>query len=359
MAETEPAKTRPSAQRWNHWPAFAFERLRMPYGLILAAFLVFSAISLFLESSLKYRAVGQWGSAEAWGLKQGIATAAASLFILAYMRIIKQAAITTLAQLRSIVQVDDPRYESFARRLIWADSRVEFGLLLVAAFLAAILLVLPDNQLRSLPHSRPLDILALAWVTVFYMLAFWLMLSLVYNAIRNARALAQLAAEPLQINVFDPAHLLPFGRFSLVQSLAFVGVFLIPLILLGSPRAGGWLVILLSLLSLMALFVPLWGVHRQIIAAREQALNQISEELMAVQHALVGGAVADAEKLAALAQHTTTLIEFRRRVLNNPSWPFRDVGAVLRASAAALGPLVYFILNYLVQSYIFPLFRTP
>ena len=143
------------------------------------------------------------------------------------MRIIKQAAVTTLAQLRSVVQVDDPSYESAARRLIWADSRVEFGLLVVAALLAAILLVLPDNELRSLPHSQPLDILALAWVTAFYMLAFWLMLSLVYNTIRNARALAQLAAEPLQINVFDPAHLLPFGRLSLVQSLAFVGVFLI------------------------------------------------------------------------------------------------------------------------------------
>lgn len=359
MPKTEPAKTRTSAQRWNRWPAFAFERLRMPHGVMLIAFLAFSAISLVLESSLKYRAVGQWGSAEALGLKQGIATAAASLFILAYMRIIKQTGITTLAQLRSVVQVDDPGYESFAHRLIRADSRVEFGLLLAAALLAVILLVLPDNELRSLPHGRPLDILALAWVAVFYVLAFWLMLSLVYNAIRNARALAQLAAEPLQINVFDPAHLLPFGRLSLVQSLAFVGVFLIPLILLGSPRTGGWLVILLSLLSLMALFVPLWGVHRQIIAAREQALTQISEELLAVQHALVGGAVADAEKLAALAQHTATLIEFRRRVLSNPSWPFRDIGAVLRASAAALGPLVYFILNYLVQSYIFPLFRTP
>ena len=197
-------------------------------------------------------------------------------------------------------------------------------------------------------------------IGVFYLLAFWLMLNLVYSAIRNARALAQLAANPLQINVFDPALLLPFGRLSLVQSLGYVGVALIPLILLGSPRAaGGWLVIVLSLLSLMALFVPLWGVHRQIVAAREGVLAEIGGELLAVQRALGGGAVADADKLAALAQHTTTLMEFRLRVLSNPSWPFRDIGAVLRAAAAALSPLVYFILNYLVQSYLFPLFNTP
>lgn len=360
MAEAKPDGHPADEQRWNRWPAFAFERLRAPYGTLLAGFLALSIISLSLESSLKYRAIGQWGAAEVAGLKQGIATAAASLFILTHMRIVKQAAVRTLRQLREVVQVDDASYERLARRLIRADGRTELALLLLAALLAVVLLVLPDNQLRGLPHGRAIDVLALVLIALFYLLAFWLMLTLVYGAIRNARALAQLAKNPLQINVFDPAALLPFGRLSLVQSLAFVGVFLIPLMLLGSPRAaGGWLVIALSLLSLMALFVPLWGVHQQIVAARERVLAEISEELLAVQRSLVAGAAGNAEKLTALAQHTATLIEFRRHVLSNPSWPFRDIGAVLRASAAALSPLVYFILNYLVQTYLFPLFSTP
>ena len=81
------------------------------------------------------------------------------------------------------------------------------------------------------------------------------------------------------------------------------------MILLGSPRSGGWLVIVLSLLGLMALFaVPLMGCTPADHHQHEQALAQISKELLVVQHTLVGGAVADAEKLAALAQHTATLI---------------------------------------------------
>lgn len=61
----------------------------------------------------------------------------------------------------------------------------------------------------------------------------------VYTSIRNAAALSALARQPLQVNVFDPTPLLPFGRISLVQSLAFVGIFLIPLIIVAPPCAGG------------------------------------------------------------------------------------------------------------------------
>jgi len=181
---------------------------------------------------------------------------------------------------------------------------------------------------------------------------------LVYVGIRSSRALSQLAKQPLTVNVFDPEPLLPFGRLSLAQSLTFVGMFLIPLIIMGPPtrQGGGWLVIGLSVVCLLALFVPLWGVHRQIIEAREEVLERVCGDLMEVQRTLLSPAVPDSEQLRALSQRTEVLLQFRKQILGAPSWPFRDTGSIFRATIAALSPLIYFILNELVQSYLFPLF---
>ena len=140
-----------------------------------------------------------------------------------------------------------------------------------------------------MPHTASLEASGASCIALFYTILFWLLLSLVYTGIRSSRALSQLAGQPLTVNVFDPEPLLPFGRLSLAQSLTFVGMFLIPLIIMGPPtrQGGGWLVIGLSVLCLLALFVPLWGVHRQIIEAREEVLGRVCGDLMEVQRSLL------------------------------------------------------------------------
>ena len=160
------------------------------------------------------------------------------------------------------------------------------------------------------------------------------------------------------MNVFDPEPLLPFGRLSLAQSLTFVGMFLVPLIIIGPPtrQGGGWLVIGLSVLCLLALFVPLWGVHRQIIEAREEVLGRVCGDLIEVQRSLLSSPNQENEQLRTLSQRTEVLLQFRKQILGAPSWPFRDTGSIFRATMAATSPLIYFILNQLVQSYLFPLF---
>ena len=159
------------------------------------------------------------------------------------------------------------------------------------------------------------------------------------------------------INVFDPDGLLPFGRLGLVLSLPFVGVFIIPLIIFGPPSrlGGGWLVIGLSLFSLLALFVPLWGVHQQIVKARDRVLANLSDEFIEIQQALLKAGVKETETLRALSQRTDVLLQLRKQVLGSPSWPFRNAGAVWRATLATASPVIFFVLNHMVQTYFFPL----
>jgi hypothetical protein len=234
---------------------------------------------------------------------------------------------------------------------------VEVLLLAAAVLLVVLFLILPPDQLPELAAYSPAGIVGSAVIALFYTILFWLLLSLVYVGIRSSRALSQLAKQPLTVNVFDPEPLLPFGRLSLAQSLTFVGMFLIPLIIMGPPtrQGGGWFVIGLSVLCLLALFVPLWGVHRQIVEAREEVLSRVCGDLMEIQRSLLSTGSQETGQLQALSQRTDVLLSFRKQVLGAPSWPFRDTGSIFRAIIAATSPLIYFILNQLVQSYLFPL----
>ena len=288
----------------------------------------------------------------------GLVGIVAAVYIPLALRFVKRASRRALAQLRRSVAIDDQQYERFAHRLLAADGRVEAGLLAVALLLVVVFLILPPDQLPELASYGLAGSIGSVVIALFYTILFWLLLSLVYTGIRSSRALSQLAGQPLTVNVFDPEPLLPFGRLSLAQSLTFVGMFLIPLIIMGPPtrQGGGWLVIGLSVLCLLALFVPLWGVHRQIVAAREEVLGRVCGDLMEVQRSLLGAAAQDTEQLRALSHRTEVLFQFRKQILSAPSWPFRDTGSIFRATIAATSPLIYFILNQLVQAYLFPLF---
>ena len=341
--------------QWARWPMSAFERLRLSYGWVVVMVALLGITSMAIDAVLHYQMRGTWPASE---VAFGIVGVVAAVYILLAMRFIKGVTGRALAQLRYSVQIDDRTYESLARRLLRADGRVEALLVGVAALLTLFFLILPPDQLPELAARGIAGLIGSVIIALYYIIVFWLLLSLVYIGIRNGRALSQLAGQPLVVNVFDPDRLLPFGRLSLVQSLTFVGVFLIPLIILGPPtrQGGGWLVIGLSGICLAALFAPLWGVHSQMGRKREEVLARVCGDLMEIQRALVDVPAQDADQLRVLSQRTEVLLQFRKQILGGPSWPFRNTGSVFRAAIAASSPLIYFVLNRLVQAYLFPLF---
>lgn len=356
MVETGSTDVSAHEPPWAQVRMTWLDRLPLPYWAIVLAVLLLGAASIGLEALLKLRLSASWGLQERQDLIEAVATLLVVLYIITHLRVIKQMAIRGLTQLRPVVKIDDKDYERLATRMIRANGWIELVLLLAAIGLVIVLLVLPPDGVRRLPHQGLGDILTLLVILSYYLVAFTSLLNLVYAGIRHALALGVLAQQPLVVNVFDSAALLPFGRLSLVQSLAFVGVFLIPLVILGPPKEGGWLVIGLSTLSLGALFVPLWGVHQQIARERERVLTHICADLLTIQGALRTEPPATVEQLKALADRTEVLMTFRKHVLSGPSWPFRDFGAVMRAIVAAASPLIYLVLNQLIQTYLFPFF---
>jgi len=331
------------------------ERIRLPYPWIIVLMALLGIISVALDTAFRYRSNGVWPARD---VAVGVSSVVVSVYILAYVRLIKRTAGRALARLRRSVLIADTEYESYVHRFLHARGRVEISLLGLALVMLIVFLVLPPNQLRGLPRQHPLEIAGLVVIAFYWTLLFYLLLSLVYISIRNARALGGLAKQPLVVNVFDPDGLLPFGSIGLVQSLAFIGLFIIPLIIIGPPsrEGGGWLVIGLSAVSLLALFVPLWGVHQQIVRARDRVLTNLSDEFLEIQQSLLRAEAKETEALRTLSQRTDVLLQLRKQIMGSPSWPFRNSASVVRATIATASPVLFFVLNHVVQTYFFPLF---
>jgi hypothetical protein len=239
--------------------------------------------------------------------------------------------------------------------MIAARPWIELALLVVSVLIVLILFVGLKADLLNTNSGLPPSLPATIYIIIMYVILGWILLSLVYNSIRHALALNALAQCPLTINVFDSTSLLPFGRMGLIQSLPIVGIVLVPLILFGTPTMGGYLVIVLSAVSFLVLFVPLWGVHQQIDRAHEHALEMIHNQLQEIHNLLLSDISADLPNLSGLTNRTTALIHLRKTIMESPSWPFKDSAATVRAILAVSSPMIYFILNELIRLFLLPI----
>jgi hypothetical protein len=333
----------------------ALERVRLPAVWLIVIWAAAAAVAQALEYSLRDPGFLRTGA----DIRGGLVYVALNVYILTHLSILKRQAVKELALLRPAVQVDDAAYDRQARRTLHADRRVEALILLASAVLwSLIILVLSANELLAPARARPGGLLILGYVLLSYVMLGWLALTLVYTTTRCARGLGALAHCPLVINVFDPMNLLPFGRLSLLYSLAPVGLVLIPLVGLGRPtQMAGYLIIGFSVVSLLLLFVPLWGVHRQMVRARDAVLANIHERLMAVQGTLLDQADIDAAGVKLMTDRTTTMVNLRKLIVDAPSWPFKSEAAVVRAILATTSPLIYFALNQFLLTLISPLLK--
>jgi hypothetical protein len=341
--------------RWAGWRMTALERVRLPYTWLVLIWSVAAAAAQVFEYLLRdpgFRLLGA-------DIRGGLVFVALNAYILLYLGLLKQRAVAELAALRPAVQVDDALYDRQARRTLHADWRVEALILLASAVLwVLIILVLSANELLAPARAHAGGLLMLGFILLSYVLLSWLALALIYTTIRCARGLGALAHSPLVVNVFDPRNLLPFGRLSLLYSIAPAGLVLIPLIALGRPtQMAGFLIIGFSVVSLLLLFVPLWGVHRQMVRARDAVLGSIHERLMGVQDTLLSQADVDAAGVKLLTDSTTIMVNLRKLIVDAPSWPFKSEAAVVRAILATTSPLIYFALNQFLLTLLSPLLK--
>jgi len=343
-----------NAQRWSNSTTFALERLPLPYPLLAALVGVITLAEQVLEYSFNdptFRHLTAEAVARLFVLP------IMTVYILIFLRILRGRAVKELERLRPTVLVSDEEYDNHVRRMFDADWRVELALLVMSVAIIVGLFVLLRWELLSATSALPAAWPAALFIVAVYVLFVWLLLSQVYCTVRHANGLRVMALRPLDINVFNQDNLLPFGRLSLLHTLPSIGFILIPLLILGMPTQSGYVVILLSLVGLLAFFVPLWGVHQQIDQAKERVLASTYQQFTSIQGALLQGTEAEMEDLDKLTGRIEKLIQLRKTIEASPEWPFRDSASFVRAIAAVVSPLLSFILNEILQTYVMPILQ--
>lgn len=284
-----------------------------------------------------------------------------TLYMLVVLRLIQRTATRTIREVRSAVICDDSTFDEPAQRMKRVHWRTDIGLGLLAAAIVVILFPLLHSPLPVVRNPQthdltflPQDPVNAVLVMLAYTLVGWSALRLIVNTVRLGFVLGELTQKPLAINVYDPTAVLPLGRLALALSLAPAGIVLLLLVGLGSPTGPvSWLAFLLaSLASVLALVLPLRGVHRQMLHEKLEVLGRLNHELSEIHGEIMGAELQDVTRASLLSNRTNILVNLRKIVQEGPTWPFRNTIAVSRALLVASAPLIYAALNELIRVFL-------
>ncbi|MCI0477244.1 MAG: hypothetical protein L0Y55_13430, partial [Anaerolineales bacterium] len=172
---------------------------------------------------------------------------------------------------------------------------------------------------------------------------------LVYTGLERAIAMDRLLRKPLAINFFDTRNLAPLNHLSLQISFALIGLVSLPILLFGGAvlvvAVQGLIYIVGALSALVAFALPFWGVHQQMVTARDKELEKIEPRLNALYRQLL-----DQTDRAPVGE-INALAQYRAILKTAPVWPYQSVRVVAQAAIPILLPLA----SYLIQQRVAPL----
>jgi hypothetical protein len=278
-------------------------------------------------------------------------------FIFASWAFVERTVGRSLPVVRPLVEVDDARFAAYAVRMRSLPARPDALLFLASVAVTLMVFVglradlLVDDPVTRLPQRLPAEPALAAVILAGYAVFGWAILRLVFATARLARWLGRLTRERLRINVFDTSPLLPFGNIALALALAPAGVIVILIVGLGSPTTPvSWSILVeATLATVLALLLPLAGVHRQMQSAKAAASTALNARMTDLYAEVSDEPPAEATEWARLSNTTNAVVQMRKAVQEMTTWPFRDTLAFSRALLIAMAPLIYTTLSELIK----------
>lgn len=225
-----------------------------------------------------------------------------------------------LLELRPLLDLEDSAFEKLRAHLDSASLRV-------------IALQLGGGALLGFVHMSFIRGSALATVTgaladpsefvstLGALLVWTIMTTVISMLIQQAILFARLGAYHVQVTLLSTRKLLPFARVSISASLAIIGALaLFPLIGIESgmnlmeslPGA------IATLVPLLAMFiVPVWPIHRRLVAMKEQQLANANDR---IETCLRAGDSFYPEP--EVLEELVPLLGYRREIVQVSTWPF-------------------------------------
>lgn len=232
-----------------------------------------------------------------------------------------------LFELRPLLDLDDSAFEKMRTHL---DS-TSLGVVALQLGAGALLGFIHMSFIRGSALGAVSGALAdpSGFMSTLGAIVVWIIMTTVISMlVQQAVVFARLGAYHVQVTLLSNHKLLPFARVSISASLAIIGALaLFPLIGIESgmnlmeslPGA------IATLVPLLALFiVPVWPIHRRLVAMKQQQLASVNDR---IETRLRAGDsfFPEAEVLEELAP----LLLYRREIAQVSTWPF-DGGNVSR-----------------------------
>ena len=279
------------------------------------------------------------------------------LYELAIARILERTVQRSVPALQQVIRCDADAFRDYVGQMQLPGPTVGAVLLAASALITTVLflvlgvdLPLTNDPVTNAPLYLSGGAAGSLAILAGYTVVGWAGLRLIYVTVRVGRALGSMCREPLEIDVFDTSKLLPFGNIALASAVAPVGIIVILLIGLGQPTNWlSWTVIMLAAVAgLLALLLPLRGIHAQMADAKEAVLADLNGRIRQVYDD-VSRASPDSAQVPGLNERTNTLIPLRKAVGETTTWPFADTVAFGRAILIASAPLIYTVLSELIK----------
>ena len=271
-------------------------------------------------------------------------------FLLGLMHFLDQQAVISLNTMKPALQISEDDFNDNKYKLSNMPSVPP-----LAAGLVMLILVILMEQFSTTPVRYE----ALAEFRIFEIIFYIIDKSsallfgvFIYHTIRQLRLVNTINSTYIQINLFKLRPLQAFSKLTASTSAGLVigvyGWMLINPELFSDPAIISFILVI-TILALSVFLWPLYGVHKRMVAAKENALHEIDQLSESVYSKFNNGLHDENYSAIESLNGTIGSIDIQYKwVKAIPTWPWRPETAQLVLTAIAL-PLVLAILRFLIE----------
>ena len=277
------------------------------------------------------------------GVRDVFFRAAVAAYIVAAMSYVTRLTPKLVAQLRPVVQAPDETFSDLAGHVIGARVNLLLQLfppIFALGWLTSLLIRLTQGAEVGLRwHFSLTESLMPIVEVIFSVVMVWRMVNL-----------ARLSSQTLAVNLFDPRGLYPFGNLSFAYASVISIRMLMQILLFGDVQGVMRAIFTLAAgASLLALILPIWSVHTQMVRAKIEVLLKLDGELNTLTQHLFKGS-RNTEDISHSASQVMAIGAMRDRIAARSTWPVPDSVTAIQAVALSASPT----LLSAAKSYVLP-----
>lgn len=349
LVKSAASRTEPYAPSWFDHLKRWVERLPVPIWLF---YLALGAVLLLCQLIAQWQAgnllPGSIPPYHAWFVLQ-------TVYLLGVMHYLDRWAAEAFDIFRHALDISDMQAAELRYRLTNTPARSGFLVSFVVTLLSPVWLIATPATYAPLKLESSAAVLSVSMA--LYLMSWWVGSFTVYHTIHQLRMISRTYGELKEINLFQ---LHPLYALSNVTARTSVGFIIYMLCWnIAQPdtfQQPGAVAMALPLIILggVTFLLPLWGIHKRLVAEKERRLDELGARTANAIRQLEQQVDAGDSANAIQSKDVLGGIETAQRMMERiPTWPWQPETIRLLITALLL-PIVLFAVQFAIQKLIAP-----